>query len=78
MALILWFLGLLALFVSSVFPVEKGDTKAYAGIAAQLFLPFGISDPLSSKGRFLAYLSSSLPRIWNLVGLVDVLSEGGE
>ena len=44
LALLLWFFGLLGLFVSSVFEVQKAETKAYASICAYLFLPFGISD----------------------------------
>jgi hypothetical protein len=43
LALWLWFLGMVALFISSVFVIEKAEVKAYASIVVHLFLPFGIS-----------------------------------
>lgn len=43
LALWLWFLGLVFLFMSNIYVYDKHNSKAYASILAHIFLHFGMS-----------------------------------
>lgn len=73
-ALCSWFIGILSIFISSVFSVENANVKFWANIVAHLGLLLGMGDLYLPREVF-GLLITPLSRTWNLVGRVCLLSE---